>query len=92
MYDSYGEDYGDCDESSWKGDDDCHSDIDFDSIVDEIIESREGRLRWTMVDSDLRIWDAMVVGNKVLATTEELARSNRQIIVALPKDETGYDS
>jgi hypothetical protein len=55
-------------------------DIDFDAIVDEIAESREGRYRWTMVDSDMRIWDAVVVGENVLATTAELGEIRQQLV------------
>ena len=73
MYDSYDQNYGE----------DNTPDIDFDTAVDEIVESREGRFKWSMVDSDLRIWDAMIIGNAIVATTEELAGAQKQIVIPI---------
>jgi hypothetical protein len=49
-------------------------DIDLNIVTAEIIEVREGRDLWTLVDSGLRVWDAKVIGNEIYAVSADIGR------------------
>ena len=52
--------------------------------VEELLDSREGRNVWTIVDEDLRVWDAIVVGNVINTTCFDLAEEGRAVSIKIP--------
>ena len=64
---------------------DSRMDIDFNIVTDEIVDAREGRDLWTLVDSGLRVWDAKVIGNEIHAVSADIGR--RVLRIQLQHDE-----
>jgi|ETNvirnome_6_100_1030635.scaffolds.fasta_scaffold146153_2 hypothetical protein len=60
------------------------SDIDYENVVDEIVESREGRNKWTFVDDDFRVWDAIVIGDQIQTTCADLLEIGKVIFIENP--------